>query len=129
MVVRKGDGGNVARWSTVIPEAGFYDIYVYIPVSAMYRGPDRSRGRGRGDQNGDDRRRGPEFADRGTEYKYIVESNEGKDEVTLRLDEPEDGWNRLGSFHFPADTATISLSNNTNGNRVIADAVKWVPKD
>jgi hypothetical protein len=42
------------------------------------------------------------------------------------LDDPEEGWNRLGSFHFPADTAEVELSNRTGGKRVIADAVKWV---
>jgi hypothetical protein len=46
--------------------------------------------------------------------------------VIFVLDNIEDGWNRLGSFHFPADTASITLTNQTHGNRVIADAVKWV---
>lgn len=129
LVVRSGDGSNTARWSTVMEEAGFYDIYVYIPVSAMYRG---STGRGRGDRSGDrgrGRRGGPEFADKGTVYHYQVTSNEGTEEVAFALDRPEDGWNRLGTFHFPADTATVMLTNMTNGSRVVADAVKWVPKD
>lgn len=129
MVVGSGDGSNTAQWSTQLEDAGFYDVYVYIPVSAMFRGPsgrdrnDRSGGRGRG------RGRGPEFADRGTVYRYTVSSNEGTEAVEFTLERPEDGWNRLGTFHFPADTATVMLSNNTNGSRVIADAVKWVPKD
>ena len=69
---------------------------------------------------------GPEFADKGTDYNYTISSNEGTEEVVYMLDNPEDGWNRLGSFHFPADSAVVQLSNLTGGKRVIADAVKWV---
>ncbi len=129
-VVRKGDGSSVAKWSVRIPEAGFYDIYVYIPVSSMYKGPSgRNRGGENNAQGQGERPRGPEFVDNGTEYTYLVSSNEGDEEVNLTLNQFVDGWNDLGSFHFPADSAFISLTNKTNGSRVIADAVKWVPKD
>ena len=131
LVTRKGDGGNIASWTTRLPEAGFYDVYVFIPVSAMYRRPSgrvqnrEVQGQGQGQEQGN-RRMGPEFADKGTQYYYTVSSNEGTEEVVLTLNNPEDGWNRLGSFHFPADSAVIKLTNQGNGNRVIADAVKWV---
>ncbi|MEN8226851.1 MAG: hypothetical protein ABFS38_01760 [Bacteroidota bacterium] len=131
LVTRSGDGANLASWTTLLPEAGFYDVYVYIPVSAMYRRPS-GRDRNQGGESGSpgqqqgNRRMGPEFADKGTDYHYTITSNEGTEEVVYMLDNPEDGWNRLGSFHFPADTAVIELSNLTGGRRVIADAVKWV---
>jgi len=132
MIARKGDGNNIARWVTFLPEAGFYDIYAYIPVSAMFRRPSNR-------QRGEDRqlRRlrggqaiGPEFADKGTEYPYLISSNEGSEEVVLSLDHVDEGWNKIGSFHFPADKAVIQLSNNCeNGFRVVADAMKWVKKE
>ena len=129
LATRSGDGANIATWTTLLPETGFYDVYVYIPVSAMSRRPsgrrDRDQG-GSGGQGGENRRMGPEFADKGTDYHYTISSNEGTEEVVYNLDNPEEGWNRLGSFHFPADTAVIELSNLTGGRRVIADAVKWV---
>jgi hypothetical protein len=112
-----------------MPSAGFYDIYVYIPVGAMYKAPS---GRNRGDESqrgGREGRRGPEFLDKGTEYNYVIRSNEGSEDLKFTLNAPENGWNRLGTFHFPSDSAFISLSNNTNGTRVIADAVKWVARD
>ncbi len=131
LATRSGDGSNTATWATRLPETGFYEVYVYIPVSAMYKRPsgrDRNRGgpsegQGQGQRN---RRMGPEFADKGTDYHYTISSNEGMEEVVFPLDNPEDGWNRLGLFHFPADTVAIQLSNLTGGKRVIADAVKWV---
>jgi ABC-type transport system involved in multi-copper enzyme maturation permease subunit len=129
LVVRSGDGSNTARWQTRMGQAGFYEVYVYIPVSAMLGGSSGSgRGEGRG-MGGGGRSGGPEFADRGTVYHYTVASNEGTEEVEFALDRPEDGWNLLGTFHFPADTATVTLSNSTNGSRVVADAVKWVPRE
>jgi hypothetical protein len=130
MAIRRGDGTNHVAWTTVLPEKGFYDLYVYIPVSAMYKRPSRrDHGGGQGGQRqnqGPGRGFGPEFADKGTDYHYTISSSEGIENVVYELNNPEDGWNRLGSFHFPADSVSIQLSNETDGRRVIADAVKWV---
>ena len=141
-VVRKGTGSNIASWTTVLPSAGFYDVYVYIPMTAMLGNSDRGRGGGggqissQGPSSGGQRsgggpgqgRGGPSFADEGFVYNYTISSNEGRDEVAFTLRNLEEGWNKLGAFHFPADTAKIELSNQTNGNRVFADAVKWVQR-
>jgi hypothetical protein len=117
----------------VLPETGFYDVYVYIPLSAMLsrpQGPSRSggnQGTGPGAEPGQGNRGfGPRFADNGTDYHYTLVSSEGSEEVTYLLKDIEEGWNKLGSFHFPSDTVTITLTNRTGGSRVIADAVKWV---
>jgi hypothetical protein len=140
VVTRKGEGENVAEWKTRLPKAGFYDVYVYIPMSAMFGPPSRRRDSGNSGQGegggggpsgggpGGGRGRGPRFADDGTVYHYTISSNEGTDNVDFTLHNIEDGWNKLGSFHFPADSATISLTNRTNGRRVFADAVKWVQR-
>jgi ABC-type transport system involved in multi-copper enzyme maturation permease subunit len=156
LVTRKGEGENTASWATLLPRAGYYDVYVYIPMSAMYGPPEgRRRDSGGGSQGSSGsgtsgsagggpggggsgggpggggpggRGMGPRFADDGTVYHYTISSNEGTDEVEFTLHNIEDGWNKLGSFHFPADTARISLSNRTNGKRVFADAVKWVQR-
>ena len=130
LVTRKGEGGNVASWTTILPAAGFYDVYVYVPMSAM-NSFQRGRGRGGGGpgsgssgQSGHGR--GPSFGDEGYIYNYVISSNEGTEELEFRLRNIEEGWNKIGAFHFPGDTARIELSNNTNGKRVFADAVKWV---
>ncbi len=132
LIARKGDGNNVARWSAAMPEAGFYEVYTYIPVSAMFKRPS-VRQRGEGGQirrQGGGPPAGPEFADKGTEYIYTVSSNEGSEQVSLSLDHITEGWNSIGTFHFPADTATIELSNDiAHGFRVVADAIKLVKKD
>jgi hypothetical protein len=116
-----------------LPERGFYDVYVYIPVSAMYKRPSRrdreSQQGGQGQRPGQGGRGfGPEFADKGADYHYTITSSEGTERVIYELNDPEDGWNRLGSFLFPADSVSIRLTNETDGRRIIADAVKWVRK-
>jgi ABC-type transport system involved in multi-copper enzyme maturation permease subunit len=128
MAIRRGDGSNYVSWNTVLPEKGFYDLYVYIPVSAMYQRPSRREQGGEqgGQGQGPGRGFGPEFADKGADYHFTISSSEGREEVVYELNNPEDGWNRLGSFHFPADSVSVQLSNETDGRRVIADAVKWV---
>jgi len=128
MAIRSGDGTNYVSWSTVLPEKGFYDVYVFIPVSAMYKRPSRRESGGSGGQGQGQRRMGPEFADKGADYNFSISSNEGTETMVFELNSPEDGWNRLGSFHFPADTAHIKLTNETDGRRVIADAVKFVKR-
>ena len=131
LLTRGGEGGNIARWTTVLPAAGFYDVYVYIPTSAMLGRPQRGRsggGGGQGGRNPGQRGRGPRFADEGYVYQYNISSNEGSEDVEYTLRSPEEGWNKIGAFHFPGDTATIELTDKTNGRRVFADAVKWVRK-
>lgn len=142
MITRRGGGSNVASWTTVLPSAGFYDVYVYIPMSAMFGRPERRRSEGGssgqggssggspggGSGGGPGRGFGPRFADEGTIYNYVISSNEGSEEVEFTLRNIEDGWNKIGAFHFPADTARIELSDATNGRRVFADAVKWVQR-
>ncbi len=133
LAIRRGDESNYVSWTTKVPEKGFYELYVYIPVSAMYKRPSRreqggGQQGGQGQGQGPGRGGGPQFADKGTDYNYTISSSEGSEKILYELNNPEDGWNRLGSFHLPADSVTVRLSSDTDGKRVIADAVKWVWK-
>lgn len=129
MVIRKGEGTNTASWTCELPDAGFYELYAYIPVGAMMQfnrgGGDQQREGGPGAGPGGGRGR-PEFADKGTEYHYRLESSEGTEEVVLELNQPEQGWNLLGVYRLPADSVKVSLSDAGKGRRVIADAIKFV---
>lgn len=128
LMTRNGDGQNIVKWTMLLPEAGFYDVYTYIPISAMIGRPSR-KNREERNQGGDGGGRGgPSFADEGYVYKYLLSSNEGEEEIEFVLTNIVDGWNKLGRFHFPADSASIILTNDIEGRRVVADAVKWVRK-
>jgi hypothetical protein len=60
------------------------------------------------------------------EMHYKIFHDEGVDEITLDYEKAEGGWNNLGRYYLSSDTAKVTLSNQSGGNLVIGDAVKWV---
>ena len=125
---RKGAGERTATWNAKLSEAGLYDVYVYIPRDAMM-GMGDSRGRSSGGSRGSGRGGGPEFLDERTDYQYFIHTGNGAEEVQYRLYNSVNGWNKLGSFYFNSGDVSVELTNKTNGNRVFADAVKWVKRN
>ena len=101
--IRSGEGNKQAQWKIPIKKAGYYDVYVYI-----YK-EDNHRRRGNGNKGG---------------YHYIVYSDNGKEDITLELKTADKGWNLLGSYYFSSDSAVVKLTNQTESNIVVADAVK-----
>ena len=39
------------------------------------------------------------------------------------------GWRSLGEFDLPAGTVHVSMSNQTDGETVVADAIRWIHAD
>lgn len=106
-----GNGEHVATWTANTLGAGNYDVYAYVYIS-------RGRGRGfRGFNRGGGR----------NEYHYnIYTDNDGVQEVALDLDNAEDGWNYLGTYHFSSDDAVIEMTNESGSPIVVADAIRLV---
>jgi ABC-type transport system involved in multi-copper enzyme maturation permease subunit len=128
---RKGAGERTATWNTQLEEEGLYDVYVYIPRDAMM-GMGDSRGRSSrssSSSSGGSGRGGPSFLDERTDYQYFIHTGNGVEEVQYRLYNTVNGWNKLGSFYFNSGDVSVELTNKTNGNRVFADAVKWVKRN
>nr|MDA3879707.1 hypothetical protein [Prolixibacteraceae bacterium] len=110
MVIRGGDGNKKASWQTILPEEAYYDIYVYL-------NEERRRGRRRRRNNSDGI------------YTYRVYHADGVEEITIQVEDFEDGWNSLGSYYIASsDTAKVVLTNAGGADKVVADAVKWVVK-
>ena len=101
--IRNGDGTKSVSWETPLPKAGYYDIYVYLIR-------DRGRGRNRGNSG---------------VYNYTVYHEDGVEEIPYDLSDTDEGWNLLGNFYL-ADSGKVVLSDKSDAQRVIADAVKWV---
>lgn len=111
---RSGTGERYVSWTTPITSPGYYDIYTYIGKM----GGNRMMGFGRNrDENVN------------TEYHYMISHDDGEEEVTLEYDAAENGWNHLGSYYLSPDSATVSLSNLSQGRTVTADAIKWVKQN
>ncbi len=60
------------------------------------------------------------------EFNYIIHHSTGSDQVALDAQNAADGWNFLGTYYFSKGEATIDLSDKSNGQLVVADAIKWV---
>ncbi|MDE0443759.1 MAG: hypothetical protein OXL38_16830 [Gammaproteobacteria bacterium] len=41
----------------------------------------------------------------------------------------ETGWNKLGEYEFTGTEVRLEVSSRTEGEMVIADAIRWTPLD
>lgn len=102
-----GDGEIQAHWETPILNPGYYNIYFhYTPQDQGFR---RNRKK--------------------TDYNLEVRHDAGIDAIIRHDDEFERGWNLLGSYYLSSDTAVVILSNRSDGNFIVGDAIKWVKTD
>jgi hypothetical protein len=118
---RGGTGDKSVKWTAPIGEPGYYDVYIYIGkptnrVTIMRGGPGGPGGPGGQGQQGE------------SPYKdmhYKIHHDEGIDEITVDYENADGGWNNLGRYYL-SDTAKVELTNQSQGNIVIGDAVRWV---
>ena len=106
MYTRNGDGSKRAQWVTALPGPGDYDIWTYF---TNVRPPWRRREEGSKGQ-----------------YHYFIHHEEGVDETLLDLGSAQEGWNFLGTFYLSGDSARVELSNQSETNMIVADAIKWI---
>ncbi len=108
---RKGTGQASATWTTQLPEDGYYEIAVW-KTNAL----------------------NPHFsiistavAGRQAEhnYHYLVRYGEEEEAVVIDMAQEEYGWVSLGHFDLPAGEVSVTLTDETTGRYVIADAVKF----
>jgi ABC-type transport system involved in multi-copper enzyme maturation permease subunit len=132
--IKSGDGSKKAVWKIAIPEGGSYEVYTYLVRIRGGGGPrggggGGSRGGGGGGQGGG-QGSGPQGMGRGNEttgeYTYTIYHNNEKEQVTVNLQTEDEGWNNLGTYFFTGDTVKIELSNKSESQVVVADAVKLV---
>ena len=118
--VAPGDGTAVASFEAELPAAGRWRLAYHLPSPSFPRGA--------------------AFAAGGVRVTVQQQPAETLGSFDLRLvaegiDQPvefdgsaaEVGWNQLGEFDLPAGPVTLSVSNKTTGELVLADAVRWQP--
>ena len=111
--IHPGEGDKRVAWRTEIEENGSYDVYAHV-FSLRFRGPGRGRGRGQGGRDAGRQ-----------DYHYIVNHDDGIEEVVIEANETEDGWVLLGSFYFSGE-ARIELTDRSEGPMIFADAVRLI---
>jgi hypothetical protein len=117
--IRAGTGDKTISWTSVLKDPGYYDIFCYVgKIAGRMTVTDKE-----GPENPDYM---PEGYNNYKEMHYKIFHDEGVDEITLDYEKAEGGWNNLGRYYLSSDTAKVTLSNQSGGNLVIGDAVKWV---
>lgn len=103
---RAQDGNSSVEWNVNLPANGYYDVYTNIIKPRM-----GFRRRNEKDE---------------TAYHYTIYHDDGKEEVTVELQNADEGWSLLGSFYFSEGSAKVELSNESPSGIIMADAVKWL---
>ncbi|MBN1904187.1 MAG: hypothetical protein JW927_03735 [Deltaproteobacteria bacterium] len=102
--IKRGEGTKKAVFSSELPQSGTWDLEIYIPMRNVF--PGKKWGRWHGvviDRNGD-------------RHQVEFDSKTGTEE-----------WNLAGKYDFPQGKCTLELSDLTDGDIVVADAIRWTP--
>lgn len=106
--IKGGDGSKGVKWDIPVEEAGRYDVYYHIYKDENFRWNSSLKG----------------------SYQFSIEHQNGTDTPTIEVSKQSpSGWTALGDYSFPADTITISLTNETKLKAIFADAIKLVKMD
>ena len=104
-VVGAGEGEKKAVFTTGINKAGQWDLDLFLPWKPNIM-PGRKWGK----------------------YHLVITDGHGdKREINFDSNAASMGWNRAGSIYLPEGKATVTISNKTDGQFVVTDAIKWSP--
>lgn len=125
---RSGTGDRTLFWYAIIKDPGYYDIYTFIGKT-----PERMIIRGRGQGGPGSQMPSPDDANGASspckDLHFKIFHDEGTENITLDYKKAETGWNLLGRYYLSPDTAKVEMTNQSLGNYVIGDAVKWVKQN
>jgi ABC-type transport system involved in multi-copper enzyme maturation permease subunit len=107
-IVRAGKGEKSALFEVEIPRSGRWELSFYLPAKQRF-GLMR-----------DNRERGT--------WKLLLDDGTGEREIDFDADSAESGWNSLGLFDVASGTVKLFLSDETDGEYVAADAIRWTPE-
>jgi ABC-type transport system involved in multi-copper enzyme maturation permease subunit len=104
-MVREGEGNKKAMFKTDINQAGQWGLELFFP----YR-PGIMPGR-----------------KWGTYHLVITDGNGDPHEIKFDSNAAAMGWNLAESIDLPEGETTVTISNKTDGQFVVADAIRWSP--
>jgi len=112
--IKAGDGKNKVSWKANLPSQGKYELCYHIAeiprqsLMSMYGG-----------------RNNPRVKD----FHFTVYDSEGAKELNVDLDGVGEGWYSFGTFFFPKGEAKVELTDQSKGELVYADAVRWTLRE
>jgi hypothetical protein len=108
-IVRSGPGGGRATFTAELPDAGRWRLELHMPSSSTSGGAFQ--------------------VGRPGTYELLLADGTRSEEIRFDASASEAGWNDLGSFELPAGEVRVELSRQSDGSTVIADAIRWLPRD
>ncbi len=97
-VIRKGKGRHRVAFEAEAPRAGNWELELHLPRTLS-----------------------------GKWNLTVEDASGGKYPVSFDASVAAEGWNAVGSFEIDAGKLRVILSDETDGDRVIADAIRWIP--
>ena len=114
-LVGAGEGEKEAVFTANIKKAGKWDLELYIPsrrniISILSWNKDLMPGKRIG------------------AYDLIItDGNGNRHEIKFDPKTAPQGWNLAGNIDLPEGKTTVTISDKTDGDYVVADAVRWSP--
>jgi len=104
-----GDGSAVAIFGAELPEPGRWRLEYHVPNPGLSLW-------------------GPSYGALGTLAMTVIADGR---EVEIAYDgaSADVGWNEVDDFEFVSAKVRLEVSNSTDGEMVIADAIRWIPLD
>ena len=107
-IVRAGQGDKMATFETEVPKAGRWELSFYLPSKQRFGLMRESRERG--------------------SWKLLLDDGSGEREIEFDAADADSGWNSLGMFEVASGTVRVSVTDETDGEYVVADAIRWTPE-
>ena len=107
-----GDGSDVAVFSAGLPTPGRWQLDYHVP-DRQAMGPSFPQ---------------PSYGMLGSfDMTLVVDGNETS--IPFDGTAADVGWNKLGEYELSSTAVRLEISSRTDGEMVIADAIRWVPVD
>ena len=112
MRILAGSGDGNATFTTELPAAGRWRLSYHLPGASASEGRDPALGIRRMDD------------DFGT-YNLRIVAGEHARPVPFDARVAVPGWNAIGTYDLPAGPVGVEVSDATDGDVVVADAIRW----
>ncbi len=109
-----GDGTRAVAFKAVLPATGRWELDYHLPIRP--EDPDGLRGRERS------------HLDYLGTYEIVLRSRDLEQQVEFDGNAADPGWNKLGTFELRDGPTSIEITSRTDGDIVVADAIRWTPQ-
>ena len=104
-VIKSGEGKKLATFTALIHKTGSWTLWLHMP----------------------DKQKSFPWSKFGTWTMVIKDSNVDRHNAEFNSGAALEGWNQVETFDLPDGEVSVTLSDKTDGDLVMADAIRWSP--